>query len=309
MRRLEPQRPVRVRADPQDLRLFLALFEAGSITAASQRVHLSLAAASGRLQALEASVGTPLFDRSRRGVSPTPAGQVFARHARAVLVQLAQLDTELAPFVRGEHGSVRLLCNTAALTGFLPEALARFLVLHPHIDVELEEAPSVDIVEAIRAGKAPAGVLADSADTTGLAVCTLREDRLVLLAPASSVWAERDGVSFGEVLGEPFVGVRESALRSFLDDQAARGGRAIRHRVLVAGFDDACRLVARGVGLAVMPAGVAQRSADAASTRIVPLADAWATRRLLLCAQSFDALPLEAARLVQMLRDDAAAAG
>ena len=42
---------------------------------------------------------------------------------------------------------------------------------------------------------------------------------------------------------------------------------------------------------------------------IVPLADAWATRRLLLCAQSFDALPLEAARLVQMLRDDAAAAG
>src|SRR5690606_8428712 len=60
MRRLEPRGPVRLRADPQDLRLFLAVFEAGSITAASQRVHLSLAAASERLQALESSIGTPL---------------------------------------------------------------------------------------------------------------------------------------------------------------------------------------------------------------------------------------------------------
>jgi DNA-binding transcriptional LysR family regulator len=305
MRRLEPRGAVRLRADPQDLRLFLAVFEAGSITAASQRVHLSLAAASGRLQALEASIGTPLFDRSRRGVQPTPAGQVFARHARAVLLQLEQLGSELAPFVRGERGTVRLLCNTAALSEYLLEPLARFLALHPHIDVQLDEAPSLDIVEAIREGKALAGVLADSADTARLAVAPFREDRLVLLVPAASDWAGRDEVTFSEALAQPFVGVRESALRSFLDAQAARAGQAVRYRLLAAGLEDACRLVARGIGLAALPLRAAQRLADPAATRIVPLSDAWATRRLLLCAQSFEALPLEARRLVEMLRDDA----
>lgn len=305
MRRLEPRGAVRLRADPQDLRLFLAVFEAGSITAASQRVHLSLAAASGRLQALEASIGTPLFDRSRRGVSPTPAGQVFARHARAVLMQLEQLGRELAPFVDGERGTVRLLCNTAALTEYLPEPLARFLTLHPHIDVQLDEAPSMAIVEAIREGKALAGVLADSVDTTGLAVAPFREDRLVLLVPAATGWLDGDGVAFSEALGHPFVGVRESALRSFLDAQAARAGRVVRYRLLVAGFEDACQLVGRGIGLAALPMRAAQRLAEPAVARIVPLRDDWATRRLLLCAQSFDALPLELSRLVDMLREDA----
>ncbi len=303
MRRLEPRGPVRLRADPQDLRLFLAVFEAGSITAASQRVHLSLAAASERLQALESSIGTPLFERSSRGASATPAGEVFARHARAVLLQLEQLHSELGPFVRGARGTVRLLCNTAALTEFLPEPVGRFLALHPHIDVELEEATSVEIVQAIRAGKALAGVLADSADTAGLAVAPFREDRLVLLAPRDHALAERGDVAFGEALASPFVGLRESALRSFLDAQAARGGHAVRYRVLVAGFDDACRLVAAGIGLAVMPASAAQRFADAGATRVAALSDAWATRRLLVCARSFDGLPLETGRLVRMLVD------
>lgn len=306
MRRLEPHGAVRLRADPQDLRLFLAVFDAGSITAAAARVHLSLTAASERLRTLESSIGTPLFDRTRRGVVATPAGEVFARHARAVLGQLEQLQTELQPFVHGARGTVRLLCNTAALNEFLPGPLERFLVLHPHIDVELQEAPSVEIVQALRSGKALAGVLADSVDTSGLAVARFKADRLVVLAGRGGPWAEQRNVSFAEAHAEPLVGVRGSALRAFLDVQAERGGRAVRYRVLVANFVDVCRLVAAGVGVAVMPASAADRFADPSTTCVVPLSDAWATRQLLLCARSFDALPLEVSRLLQMLRDDAA---
>ena len=188
---------------------------------------------------------------------------------------------------------------------YLPQPLARFLALHPHIDVQLDEAPSLAIVEAIREGKALAGVLADSVDATGLAVAPFREDRLVLLVPAVTGWPDGDSVMFGEALEHPFVGVRESALRSFLDTQAARAGRAVRYRVLLAGFEDACQFVSRGIGSAALPMHAAQRLADSVGTRIVPLRDDWATRRLLLCAQSFDALPLELSRLVDMLRDDA----
>lgn len=65
-----------------DLRIFVAVADTGSITAGAERVALSLAAASARIRALELQVGAALFERGRRGVSLTAAGQVLLRHAR-----------------------------------------------------------------------------------------------------------------------------------------------------------------------------------------------------------------------------------
>ena len=62
-----------MRFDLADLRLFLQVVEAGSITHGAERAHLALAAASTRIRNMEAALGTPLLYRERQGVQPTPA--------------------------------------------------------------------------------------------------------------------------------------------------------------------------------------------------------------------------------------------
>ena len=119
-----------MRFDLVDLQLFLHVVDAGSITAGSQRAHLALASASERIQNMEAALGVPLLVRGRRGVQPTAAGLALQRHARLVFQQLARMRAELGEHAAGLKGQVRLLCNRAALSEYLPEVLAGFMARH-----------------------------------------------------------------------------------------------------------------------------------------------------------------------------------
>ncbi|NUZ06116.1 LysR family transcriptional regulator [Piscinibacter koreensis] len=271
------------RVAPFDLRLFAAVIARGSITAAAAAMHLSLAAASARLKGLEASVGTQLLERSKAGATPTPAGRALARHAERVLVELEALHVEMARFAKGLRGTLRVLGNTAAMTGELPPRLGRFLVAHPDIDVALHEASSDAIVDALRGGRAELGIVADYVDTAGLATLPWMRDRLVALVPARHPAARRRTITHAGLLAHSLVGLTpESGLSRFLSREAERVGRAPQHRVRVGGLDAAAQLVAAGVGVAVMPQRCAERWADE-RVRIVALADAWADRQLLLC--------------------------
>ncbi len=296
-----------MRFDLIDLRLFLHVVEAASITHGAERSHLALASASARIRGMEETLGVPLLDRGRRGVRPTPAGDALTAHARIVLQQLERMRGELGAYAQGLKGHVRLLSNTAALAEFLPEALAPFLAEHPNIDVDLEEKPSDAIVRMVAEGLADAGVVADYADRTGLETFPFRTDRLVLVVPrdhalAGNTLAGRRGIAFREVVGHDFVGLGTgSALQKHIDDQAIRAGQPLKLRVRVRGFDAICRMVERGVGLAVIPESSARRCRRFAKIRAVRLTDGWAVRRLYVCVRRMDALPVHARLMVECL--------
>ncbi len=291
-----------MRFDLTDLRLFLATVEAGSISRGAERSALALASASARIRGMEATLGTPLLLRGRRGVSPSPAGRVLARHAKAVIEQLARMSGELDDYASGLRGHVRLLSNTAALSEFLPELLAPWLAEHPNVDVELEERPSPDIVEAVAGGQADAGIVADWAPSAGLEVLPFRVDRLVLVTPRGHSLAARRAVAFAETFGFDFVGQPEdAALQGHLSRHAAAARRRLRLRMRVRSFEAICRLVGAGVGVGVVPRTAAERARRVAQIRIVSLADAWAERRLGICIRSLAGLPPHARRLVEHL--------
>lgn len=298
-----------MRFDLTDLRLFLHVAEAGSITAGAERAALALASASARIRGMEAAAGTALLRRGRRGVVPTSAGEAVLHHARLVLQQMERLRGELGDYARGLKGHVRILGNTAAVTEFLPEPLAAWLAAHPRIDIDLEERPSHAIVEAVAAGLADLGIVADMAEggeVEGLKRIPFRIDRLVLAVPRGHPLAARRRIAFTEALGEDFVGLSPgSALQDHLARHAARAGRPLKLRVRLGGFDAVCRMVEQGVGLAVVPESAARRCRRSMAIRAVPLSDPWALRRLSICVRSLDALPAHARRLVEHLARDA----
>ncbi len=277
------RRTVDYRIDPFDLHLFNAVLAHGTITAAAEAVNLSLAAASARLKALEDATGARLLERSKAGATPTDAGRALARHASRVLAELESLHVEMAGFGQGLRGTVRLLCNTAALSEALPQALGHFLAKHLDIDVDVQELPSDATLDALRRGHADIGIVADHVDTSGLIVHPWLDDRLVALLPRRWPVAKRRSIAFGELLELPLVGLSsDSGLSRFLAAQASRSGRVPRHRVRLAGFDAMAQVVAAGVGAAVMPESAALRFRDD-ETRVVLLSDGWAHRKLLVC--------------------------
>nr|WP_314545566.1 LysR substrate-binding domain-containing protein [uncultured Massilia sp.] len=295
-----------MRFDLTDLRLLLHVVDAGSITAGAAQAHLALASASARIQALEDTLGMPLLVRGRRGVQPTAAGDAVVRHARLVFQQLARMQAELGDYAGGIKGSVRLACNTAALSEYLPDALAGFMARHPGIDVELDECPSAEVARKVRAGAADLGIAADTVDLAGLATLPFRIDRLVAVAaPDTARGLQAPGataVSFSRLLDVDHVGLAgDSALARYLGDAAGRSGRSLRVRVRVGDFDAVCRLAAGGIGVGIVPETAARRGAQSLALAVVELADAWALRRLVVCMRGLDELAPAPRLLAQAL--------
>ncbi len=289
-----------MRFDLTDLRLFLDVREAGSITAGAERSHMTLASASERIRRMEGALGAPLLVRNRRGVEPTAAGRTLEHHARAVLRRMERMKDELGAYGAGLKGHVRLLCNTAALSEYLPEALGRFLIAYPAISVDLEERPSREIVDAVRGGTCDIGVVSDAVDLEGLETFAFRPDPLVLVVPHGHELAGRRTVSLAEVVDTDFVGLAEgSALQEHIGQHARRMGRRMNYRVRLRSFDAVCRMVGQGIGVGIVPQAAAIRCARTAQVRQVRLSDPWAARNLVLCVRKLDELPASAKQLVQ----------
>lgn len=287
--------------DLTDLRLYLHILDTGNITAGAARSHLSLAAASARIRAMEASSGVAFLLRGRRGVTPTAAGNALARHARLLLQQAERLQQELTEYANGVKGQVRLLCNTTALSEYLPELLADFLCAHPNLDIDLQELPSLRITHALRQGAADLGIISDAVDTHGLQTRAFRDDPLVLIMPTGHPLTTGP-VSFIDSLFHDYVGLAaNSALSVYLEEQALHAGFRLQTRVRADGFDGVMRMVARGAGLGIVPQAALQRWPHAEQLQAQPLTEDWACRTLLLCARSFEQLPGYATALLNAL--------
>jgi len=296
-----------MRFDLVDLQLFVNVVEAGSLTAGAARSHLALASSSARVRGMEEMLGMPLLLRGRRGVEPTPVGQTLLHHARLVLLQMEKMRGELGEFARGLKGQLRLLCNTAALSEFLPEALGAFLDRHPNLTIDLEERLSYDIVKAVSEGLADMGIVSDSVDMRGLQTFLFRPDRLVVIAAADGVHHRalgQDGVvAFSALLEHDFIGLADdSAMQQYLGMHAARLGRPLKVRVRLRSFDAVCRMVASGVGISVVPLAAASRCQQTLALRCLELSDPWSVRNLTICVRQFSELPLYARQLIDHLK-------
>lgn len=291
-----------MRFDLVDIRLFLHVVECGSITGGAERAHMALASASARVRGMEDELGVALLERGRRGVQPTAAGWTLVSHARTVLHQVADMRGALGEYARGLKAHIHLLCNTAALTEFLPEVLGSFLAQHPHVDVDLQERPSNEIVQLVTTGKADAGIVSDSAGLGLLETRPFRTDRLVAVLPRRHPLAARQVIDFSSLLNQPFVGLmKESALQGHLDGQAERLGSRINYRIRVHDFAAVCHLVEKNTGIAVVSETSAIRCSHTMALAIVGLSDDWACRRLLICMRRFDELPFHTRLLIESI--------
>jgi len=229
-----------------------------------------------------------------------------------VVVNLQQRDNavgamqaELSEHARGFRGSVRLLANSAAIIGYLPERLGSFLAAHPGADVDLTERPSPEIVKAVASGLAELGIVSDAADSGTLPTLPFAIDRLVLVMARDHPVGKTRQLAFAQVAGEPMIGF-DGALQSHIAEQAERAGLRIRPRIILRTFDGICRMAADGAGIGIVPEIVAERARRMMKLAVVRLTDRWATRNLRLCfvgERQLEPLPLALLRHLEAGND------
>lgn len=291
-----------MRLDFATLRLFVTACRHGSIAAAAEVHHIAASAVSRRLAEMEAEAGVSLLERSKRGVTPTAAGEALLARAGDMLRLADRIEGELADFSSGARGVVRLAANTSAVTQHLPEDIARFLGLYPDVQVELRELVSGAVVGAVTDGICDIGIAAEHVDLRGLASRPYRTDRLVLLTPEAHPLAARSSVRAADLAGCDAVALQDgSSLQALVSGKVREAGAELRVRVDILSFDAVRRMVATGLGVSVLPEGAVEPYRDHLPVRTVPIDEDWALRRLVIVARSFDGLPNAARALLECL--------
>jgi DNA-binding transcriptional LysR family regulator len=294
------------RFDLVTLRLFVAVVDAGSLTAGADRFGLSLAATSKRIAELEQHCGTTLLERGQRGVKATPNGQALHRHAIEVIARLEQMALAVDDFQSGASGRLRLWANPSAFGGFLPRVLASYALRHPKVRIDLEDALSEDAVRAVQKGIAELAIIGDNVPCEGLETFVCNIDRLVLLVPAGHPMESESEVPVERALDHDLVTLpRSASLTRKVMAAAEAVGKTPRIRVQVRSFDSMCRMVACGMGLAVLPHAAAQLYAQALRLSVLMLRGLEVERRLLIAMRRRGELSLEASELIKMIEEEA----
>jgi DNA-binding transcriptional LysR family regulator len=296
------------RFDLVTLRLFVAVVDAGSLTAGADRFGISVAAASKRIADLEQHCGMTLLQRGQRGVMATANGETLHRHAIEVIARLEQLALAVDDFHTGATGHLRHWANPSALGGFLSRVLVNYATEHPEVKIDLEDALSEDSVRAVQKGVAELAVIGDNVPCEGLETFSCNIDELVLLAPAGHVLSRQERVPVARVLEHDLVTLpRRASLTRKIIAAAEAVGSTPRVRMQVRSFDSMCRMVAGGLGLAILPRAAADLYAQALGLRIVALQGLEVQRSLLLVMRRRSELSSAAAALVEMIEREKAA--
>lgn len=136
-----------------EIRYFLAVAAAGSLSAASEQLFVATSAISRQIQRLEAQVGAPLFRRHARGMVLTEAGEIFARHVRKSLLDMEYAVAEIKGLKAVRRAHIRIACTDGLAFSLLPRLLADFRAANPAVHFSLKVTSSQSVAEQVRAGE------------------------------------------------------------------------------------------------------------------------------------------------------------
>ena len=179
----------------RELRLLVAVARAGSILKAANEIGLTQPAVSKAIADLESTFGVQLFDRTNRGVSVTPQGEILLRRATGVFDELRQAVDELQSLADADRGELRLGSTSALCAGLLPHAIGAVRSRRPGYRFQVTELESSKLASEVAARSVDLGIGREHpSGSTELAFEPLFNDRLFIVAGAQHPLARKHSV-------------------------------------------------------------------------------------------------------------------
>jgi DNA-binding transcriptional LysR family regulator len=229
-------------------------------TRAAEELHVAQSALSHQVRRLEAELGTELFERTSRRVSPTEAGEAVAARARRILAEVEGTREEVDELRGVLRGRISIGALLPAGEIDVPRLVARFSEAHPGIEVGILEGTAGDMLGYLAEDEVDAAfVLLAEDPPDDLVVERLSEDEMVaVFAPGAA--PSKGSVTAADLSGKVIVAPRSgSSIKQAADEFFARAGEPLRIS-LESGDPFLLRcLVSDGFGTAILPRSLTRR--------------------------------------------------
>ncbi|PPQ29714.1 LysR family transcriptional regulator [Rhodopila globiformis] len=256
------------------LRIFVAVAERLHVTRAAAALNVTQSAASAAIAALEASLGTRLFDRVGRGIALTEAGEALLPEARAVMARLVQAAQVLDDLQGLRRGHLALHASQTIAGYWLPPLMHRFREAWPLVTLSLVIGNTAQVARAVLDGEADIGFVEGDVSDLLLVPIPVASDALVLVTGRGHDLARRTALDAADLAAMPWV-LRErgSGTRQVFEDTLRAQGidpAALDVRMELPSNEAVRAAVEAGAGATVISALVARTNLESGSLVQLP---------------------------------------
>jgi len=253
------------------LRYFLAVVRTRNFSRAAEQCHVAQPSLSLQIKKLEEELGERLFQRTKREVTVTPAGELFSEHAEHVLEEI-ELGREKVREVRGQiRGKVALGALPTIAPYFLPTRLREFSTRYPEVEVVVHEDTTTQLAEMVLAKEIDMALVSLPVGRRGLQSETLFEEDLLVALPAKHRLAQKKRLELADLKDEAFIVMKEEHCLSGQTMQFCQlRGFSPKVSFRSAQIETMLSFVLAGWGVSIVPA-MALSSEGARGLKLQPL--------------------------------------
>ncbi len=266
--------------DLRQLRYFIGIVQAGSVSRAADQLHVAQSAISHHLAALESELGRELVTRGPRGILLTEAGTILYRHAESILrhVELAKHDTMSALNVPSGLVSIGFPITLAPILGY--ELFVRMRSAFPQILLHVSDTKSALLRESLDNGRLDIALLFVAAPQRGLAIEPLLEEELFCV----SADTDTAPITLAEVAQRPLLvpGPR-SASQRLAQQLFSKHGLAVTWIGAIDTLSALRRAIASGIGHSILPWSALYDGERGTALNCRHIADVKVVRTVSLC--------------------------
>lgn len=269
-----------------DLRVFVAVCRAESLSAVARELSCSQPAVSQHVKRLEQATGVRLLERRPDGVTPTPEGLVLYAAANDGITAVDLALQRLSEFARGEAGSVRVITGATTIRHFMSDAVVDFRKRHPRATLEFRTiVSSRSCFDSLTAGTVDLAWVTIGGPAPGIEQRTVVELPWVLAIRNDDPLAGRSAITVADLAQINHIRLPDNSVsRTHLDTALTHLGIHLTSETSVTDWNTAVLLAELGVGHAVVPALPYAAAAPNSPLQFLPLPDlpplpvGWAVR-------------------------------
>lgn len=287
------------------LDIFMRVVECGSFSRAANDLFMTQSAISQHIRDLEDGLGTDLFERGRRGVTPTAAGKRLAQYAQQILHLVAEAEATVTNVEGLGSGQLRIGTTPGSGAYLLPDWTQSWQRLYPQLTVALHTVITPEALTGVRTGRFDLAIVeGEIADATPFTITVLQTIDLVVVVGPDHRWWGQDAIELRALQDEPLITRQlSSQTRAWIENLMTE--HAIQPRI-VAEFDSPesiKRATSSGLGVAIQPDYVVNYEREAGTLWSLRVADVVLQRALKLVMRADKPLTPIAQAFVTHLSD------
>ncbi|WP_293695938.1 LysR family transcriptional regulator [uncultured Agrococcus sp.] len=243
----------------QQLRAWRSVVATGSVRGAAEALGYSPSAISQQVSALQRATGIPLFARSGRGLDPTEQGAELAEQIDRVLGELGALEDFARDLRTGQRSGLTIAYFSSLGPTWMPEILSSLADEFPEARLELVLADEFDTARSPKPDLQLTVLPRDPAVPSGYEARLLTEDAFVAALPTAHPLADLDEIPLGELDGFDWISndITDGFCHRIVMNACAAAGFQPDFRIEATDLSSALALVAKGIGISLVPALVA----------------------------------------------------